>query len=364
MVFGPQNVNLRMRPVCTQALVVATAMTTPSKATQSRASPFKDMILCFSEEDWSLLDPGQTGFYGEFIIGEDCGVSVTPNDPAALPGPFQGEERELLPELLELQGKEAPQASPTDLPALQLFEVEERRKWDELQVLESQAFQQTALPPSTQPAGGGPQILENGLQEEEEEVTIEIVLSSSGDEDSQHSPHGPQPCQGSEEIAGEVPASRKAYVCPACGKAFCWRVNFVRHLRSRWDREKPHVCPVCGKLFSEGEDLDGHLEAHEAQKPYRCGSCERSFHLNSHLLSHRRIHRQPSRLEPEKQSEEGLGFQHREPLAWHRGHTHQKDAMWPFQCRYCVKSFGQNSDLLRHERVHMKRRSKQALNSY
>lgn len=45
---------------------------------QSSASPFKDMILCFSEEDWSLLDPGQTGFYGEFIIGEDCGVSVTP----------------------------------------------------------------------------------------------------------------------------------------------------------------------------------------------------------------------------------------------------------------------------------------------
>lgn len=43
---------------------------------QTRASPFKDMILCFSEEDWSLLDPAQTGFYGEFIIGEDCGVSV------------------------------------------------------------------------------------------------------------------------------------------------------------------------------------------------------------------------------------------------------------------------------------------------
>ncbi|XP_008251889.3 zinc finger protein 496 [Oryctolagus cuniculus] len=251
-----------------------------------------------------------------------------------------------------------------DLPALQLFEVEERRKRDELQVLESQAFQQMALPPSTHPAGGGPQILENSLEEEEEEVTIEIMLSSSGDEDSQHSPCGPQPCQGSEETADEVPASRKAYVCPACGKAFRWRVNFVRHLRSRQDRKKPCVCPVCRELFSEDEDLDGHLEAHEAQKPYRCGSCGRSFRLNSHLLSHRRIHRQPSRLEPEKQSEEGLGFQRREPLARHRGHTHQKDAMWPFQCRYCVKSFGQNSDLLHHERVHMKRRSKQALNSY
>lgn len=45
---------------------------------QNRVSPFKDMIFCFSEEDWSLLDPAQTGFYGEFIIGEDCGVSLPP----------------------------------------------------------------------------------------------------------------------------------------------------------------------------------------------------------------------------------------------------------------------------------------------
>lgn len=37
------------------------------------------MILCFSEEDWSLLDPAQTGFYGEFIIGEDYGVSMPPS---------------------------------------------------------------------------------------------------------------------------------------------------------------------------------------------------------------------------------------------------------------------------------------------
>lgn len=46
---------------------------------QNRVSPFKDMIFCFSEEDWSLLDPAQTGFYGEFIIGEDCGVSLPPS---------------------------------------------------------------------------------------------------------------------------------------------------------------------------------------------------------------------------------------------------------------------------------------------
>lgn len=44
------------------------------------------MIFCFSEEDWSLLDPAQTGFYGEFIIGEDCGVSLPPSKTPPNPG--------------------------------------------------------------------------------------------------------------------------------------------------------------------------------------------------------------------------------------------------------------------------------------
>ncbi|XP_008578191.1 PREDICTED: zinc finger protein 496 [Galeopterus variegatus] len=372
---------------------------------QSRVSPFKDMILCFSEEDWSLLDPAQTGFYGEFIIGEDYGVSMPPNDPDAQPDLSQGEENEpRVPELQELQEKEAPQVSYMDSPSLQPFQVEERKKRDKLQVPEFQACQQTAFTQSTCPAGGDPPSLENGL---DEEVTIEIVLSSSGDEDSQHGPYCteeprsptekqrslPVSHRSSAEAGGEVQtSSKKSYVCPNCGKIFRWRVNFIRHLRSRREQEKPHECSVCGELFSDSEDLDGHLETHEAQKPYRCSACGKSFRLNSHLLSHRRIHLQPDRLEPVKKREQGTlasisggpnalmekskakltfqccdcgkVFQRRDNLARHRRLIHLKDKTRPFQCRYCVKSFSQNYDLLRHERLHMKRRSKQALNSY
>ncbi|XP_018888273.1 zinc finger protein 496 isoform X6 [Gorilla gorilla gorilla] len=119
----------------------------------SRVSPFKDMILCFSEEDWSLLDPAQTGFYGEFIIGEDYGVSMPPNDLAAQPDLSQGEENEpRVPELQDLQGKEVPQVSYLDSPSLQPFQVEERRKREELQVPEFQACPQTVVPQNTYPA--------------------------------------------------------------------------------------------------------------------------------------------------------------------------------------------------------------------
>ncbi|XP_043439957.1 zinc finger protein 496 isoform X3 [Prionailurus bengalensis] len=363
----------------------------------NRVSPFKDMIFCFSQEDWSLLDPAQTGFYGEFIIGEDCGVSLPPSDPGTQLHLSQGEENEpRVPELQDLQGKDVPQVSYLDFPGLQPFQVEERRKRDELQVPEFQTCQQTALTQSTCPAGGDALTPENGL---DEEVTIEIVLSSSGDEDSQLGPYCTDEPRGPAEKPRSLPAShrsgaepgdevqtssKKSYICPNCGKIFRWRVNFIRHLRSRRE-QKPHECSVCGELFSDSEDLDGHLESHEAQKPYRCGACGKSFRLNSHLLSHRRIHLPTGGLEPVPKTEPnaagavgggpggllafqccdcGRAFQRPEHLARHRSSAHLRGTAQPFQCRYCVKSFSQNCDLLRHQRLHLKRRSKQALNSY
>ena len=393
----PQDAFVVQEQSIRDAQPVATCQLPPN-----RVSPFKDMILCFSEEDWSLLDPAQTGFYGEFIIGEDYAVSMPPNEPPVQPGHSHEEENGLRVTewTTDLQDKEIPQASCLDLSSLQPFQGEERRKWEELQVPELQPCPQVVLSQSPCP-GGDPPALKSSL---DQEVTIEIVLSSSGDEDSQHSPycteelrsppedlHSVPAHQSNASAEGEVQTSQKSNVCPNCGKIFRWRVNFIRHLRSRRE-QKPHKCSVCGELFSDSEDLDGHLETHEAQKPYRCTACGKSFRLNSHLISHRRIHLQPASQQPMKKSEEealeteGTGasdllekskaklsfqcgdceksFQRHDHLVRHRRHCHLKDETRPFQCRYCVKTFRQNYDLLRHERLHMKRRSKQALNSY
>jgi len=146
---------LQDTPLLQEASLRDAQQVTALQLPPNRVSPFKDMIFCFSQEDWSLLDPAQTGFYGEFIIGEDCGVSLPPNDPAAQLDLSQGEENEpRVPELQDLQGKEVTQVSYLDFPSLQPFQIEERRKRDELQVPEFQTCQQLTLTQNTCPGAG------------------------------------------------------------------------------------------------------------------------------------------------------------------------------------------------------------------
>lgn len=38
---------------------------------------FKDVALCFSQDQWSDLDPTQKEFYGEYVLEEDCGIVVS-----------------------------------------------------------------------------------------------------------------------------------------------------------------------------------------------------------------------------------------------------------------------------------------------
>ncbi|XP_020822412.1 zinc finger protein 496 isoform X3 [Phascolarctos cinereus] len=309
---------------------------------QNHVTQLKDVILCFSEEEWSLLDPAQTGFYGEFIIEEDYGVSLPMRDS-------------------NMNKKELPQQKNLG-----------------------------------------------------EEVSIEIVLSSSGDEDPKQSqscredlpgskrrrrnpslPHKNNMTDFRDAVHSQVETtSRKPYTCPECGKNFRWRANFIRHLKSRKEEKKVHECPVCRETFTESEDLKEHRETHETKKPYICGECGKSFRLSSHLVSHSRMHAQEKGPELSKKEQQGSSsstspseeitnsstlfgeekreqthkccfcgkaFEQHDHLVQHSS-IHTKDKS--FKCRYCVKSFLHKHDLIRHQRVHMKRRSKQALNSY
>ena len=38
---------------------------------------FKDVAVCFSQDQWSDLDPTQKEFYGEYVLEDDCGIVVS-----------------------------------------------------------------------------------------------------------------------------------------------------------------------------------------------------------------------------------------------------------------------------------------------
>ncbi|XP_007483133.1 zinc finger protein 496 isoform X1 [Monodelphis domestica] len=359
---------------------------------QNHVTQLKDVILCFSEEEWSLLDPAQTGFYGEFIIEEDYGVSLPMNYPGPQPIPERINE---LPKVMQLPDSR----------------VEE----DEPCVLEFQGPQDKEIPQTT--CTGDSNMNKKDMPQQKslgEEVSIEIVLSSSGDEDPKQSqscredlpgskrkrrnpslPHKNNMIDFRDVVHTQVETtSRKPYTCPECGKNFRWRANFIRHLKSRKEEKKVHECPICRETFTESEDLKEHRETHETKKPYICGECGKSFRLSSHLVSHSRMHTQekgpelskkeqqgtsssssspseeitnPSTLFGEEKREQthkcfcGKTFEQQDLLVQHSS-IHTKDKS--LKCQYCVKSFFHKHDLIRHQRVHMKRRSKQALNSY
>ncbi|XP_069923930.1 zinc finger protein 496-like, partial [Oryctolagus cuniculus] len=314
---------------------------------QSQASPFKDMILCFSEEDWPLLNPGQTGFYGEFIIGEDCGVSVTPSK-TQLPDGGLG----------SLPGSPLP--SETVHPEWGLGSLPSviAGDWRCIQVCAWLSKANVALVPACHFDTGGsgfpgclsPEAQHHYLLLASHLLTLKALALPLRGSCSPHTSPPPLSFLDSEPgCAGHLGSHSMGCL------AFPWGRGLVAPLTS---------LVSCSWRQTTGPGEHGAHETLETQKPYRCGSCGRSFRHNYHLLSHQRIHRQPNRLEPEMQSVEGLGFQCQEPLAQHCSHTHQKDTIRAFQHCYCIKSFGQNLDIFCHECVHMKRCSKQALNSY
>ncbi|XP_075769132.1 uncharacterized protein LOC102455832 isoform X1 [Pelodiscus sinensis] len=130
-----------------------------------------------------------------------------------------------------------------------------------------------------------------------------------------------------------------------CGKSFSERSDLVTHRKIRAG-EKPFSCSDCGKSFSESSSLVAHRRAHTGEKPFSCSECGKSFSWKSHLNIHRRKHT------GEKSficSECGKSFSWKSHLINHmRIHTGKN----PFSCSDCGRSFSKRSDLERHKRIH------------
>lgn len=139
--------------------------------------------------------------------------------------------------------------------------------------------------------------------------------------------------------------TEKSYVCSECGKAFCYKSEFIRHQRSHTG-EKPYECPECGKAFSYKSTLIKHQRIHTGVRPFECFFCGKAFTQKSHRTEHQRTH---TGERPFMCSECGKSFGEKSYLSVHRKmHTGER----PYSCRECGKCFSQKSCLNKHRRIH------------
>ncbi|KAF7235912.1 Zinc finger protein with KRAB and SCAN domains 8 [Varanus komodoensis] len=135
------------------------------------------------------------------------------------------------------------------------------------------------------------------------------------------------------------------WICSVCGKSFRCSNSRIRHERIHTG-EKPFECSVCGRRFSESSTLYKHQRVHTGEKPYKCTECGKSFRQKINLTRHQTVH---TGERPYPCAECGKSFSQKVSLTLHRTiHTGEK----PYSCPECGKSFTQRINLTSHQRTH------------
>ncbi|XP_060098705.1 zinc finger protein 14 homolog [Heteronotia binoei] len=137
----------------------------------------------------------------------------------------------------------------------------------------------------------------------------------------------------------------KPYKCLECRRCFIHKGTLRAHQKIHTG-EKPYKCLECGKCFSWNVSLHSHQKIHTAEKPYKCLECGKRFCRNSQLTAHQKSH---TAEKPYKCLECGKCFYWNSQLTVHQKiHTGEK----PYKCLECGKCFPQNSQLTAHQKIH------------
>ncbi|XP_062829318.1 zinc finger protein 737 isoform X2 [Anolis carolinensis] len=137
----------------------------------------------------------------------------------------------------------------------------------------------------------------------------------------------------------------KPFQCLECGRGFSRKSNLTAHQLVHTDG-KPFQCLECGKSFRWKQKLTQHQVIHTGEKPFHCLECGKSFSRKSTLISHRLIH---TGEKPFQCLECGKHFRWKQKFTQHQLiHTGVK----PFHCLECGKGFSRKSNLISHQLLH------------
>lgn len=135
--------------------------------------------------------------------------------------------------------------------------------------------------------------------------------------------------------------------CFTCNKVFTTHSAYLTHQRMHSkEADDPYRCNICSKTFAVPARLTRHYRTHTGEKPFRCEFCDKSFSVKENLSVHRRIH---TKERPYKCEVCSRAFEHSGKLHRHmRIHTGER----PHKCTVCSKTFIQSGQLVIHMRTH------------
>ncbi|XP_029414361.1 zinc finger protein 773-like isoform X4 [Nannospalax galili] len=306
---------------------------------------FKDVAVCFSKAEWTLLDASQRLLYRSVMLENFslmASVGLVPSGTQEISH-------------LELWGEPFIQALGIMTPAMWTG------CWNGVEAENAPAVQSISTDEGLGAAIPQHQKLRRGekpLQIEEARISVKKngtkrqlknLRSRNNGMDVHPSPglrheltRGVGKSSRNSNSGEACPSGNSNYQCSDGGKTFSQNSVLTQH-QTLHPGEKSYECSECGRRFKHKSNFLAHQTIH---KPYMCTECRKSFSCNSDLIQHCKVHTEKN---PFRCTACGQGFKYHSILIHHRRiHTGERR----YKCEKCGKSFFRNSHLKEHLVVH------------
>ncbi|XP_018348345.1 PREDICTED: zinc finger protein 708-like [Trachymyrmex septentrionalis] len=138
----------------------------------------------------------------------------------------------------------------------------------------------------------------------------------------------------------------KKYVCYLCGEKFDTSIACTQHNKEVHTENKPYKCGTCDRTFKHKCSMRRHEISHTEIKPYHCEFCKRSFTRKENLKIHIEVkHKLDKNYKCNVCKEIFTTYERLE------NHT-KKRHKGVYECNQCLSTFIHYMDLKQHMKVH------------